>query len=142
MHLLRKECSRGLLCKKFHLLTAKVITHALSEFLSGQQPDRLNNGALAVDPLWFNLVEPGALGGQSAWNDAHTSFPHLGFAERRLIVLTQPDSDLFAHPAWEALSQMSTNTCLPCAWTCSHNHCKKSIVTWLTGRPDTKRRCM
>lgn len=54
--------SRGLLCKKLGLLTAKVVTDPLPDLLSSQKPSRVDNRSLAVDPLRLNPVEPGTLG--------------------------------------------------------------------------------
>src|SRR5260370_20864795 len=95
-----------------------------------------------MDPLWLDPVQPGTFGGQPAWNDAYATFPGLRLLQHCLSMLAQPGSHLLTHPAWEALSQMSTSTLWPCAWTCSQSHSRKSVVTWLTGRPETKRRCM
>ena len=78
-------------------------TNALRQLLSRKQPVGFNNGALAMHPLGFNRVEPGTFGGQKARQDADAlalSF-HLG------VVLADPGTDEFAHPAWEALSQIS-----------------------------------
>ena len=61
-----------------------------SELFRGQKPGRLDDGALAMGPLQFDTVEPGALGGQPAGNDAHTCFAQLSFLQHCLIVLTQP----------------------------------------------------
>ena len=133
--------SRDLLCKELGQFTAKVVTDPLSELLSGQKPSRFDNRSLAVDPLWLNSVEPGALDGQPARDDAYTTFASASLLQHRLIVLrSQVLTCLLT--CQEALSQMSTSTHLPSAWTCSHSHSRKSVVTWLTGRPDTKRRNM
>ena len=72
--------------------------------MSGQEPSGLDNGSLAADPLWLNAVEPGTLGRQPAWDDAYTTFASASLLQHRLIVLTQPDSDLLTHPVWDALS--------------------------------------
>jgi hypothetical protein len=134
--------SRNFLRKKLNLFTAKVVTDALSDLARRQEPSGFDYRPLAVDPLWLNPVQPRTFGRQPTRDDAHARLPRLSLLQHCLIVLAQPDSHLLTHPAWEALSQISTSTLLPCAWTCSHSHSRKSVVTWLTGRPDTKRRCM
>ena len=102
--------SRDLLCKWLKELAVK--THANST----------TSGLLST-------VEPGAFGGQPAGNDAHACFAGLSFLQHGLIVLAQPGFNLLAHPAREALSQISTSTCLPCAWTCSHSHKRQVHAT-------------
>ncbi len=60
--------------------TAKMGIHALSQLLSRKQPVWFHHGALAMDPLGHNQVEPGTFAGQEARQDAHAlalSF-HLG----------------------------------------------------------------
>jgi hypothetical protein len=83
--------------KRLNLFAAKVVTDALSEFLSGQKASRFNNRSLAMDPLWLYAVEPGTLSGQPARNDADTLFAVFHFVQLCLIVLTQPGSDVLAH---------------------------------------------
>src|SRR5256884_8476711 len=72
---------------------SKMGTNALSQLLSGKQPVGFNHGALAMDPLGLNRVEPGTSGGQKTRQDADAlalSF-HLG------VVFTYPTADEFAH---------------------------------------------
>src|SRR5215469_16560513 len=71
------------------------------------------------------------LGRQKAPDDAYTTFASTSLLLRCLLVLAQPGSNLLTHPAWEALSYISTSTCLPCAWTCSRSH-KRQISGHLT----------
>lgn len=141
-HLHRRASVRDLWCEGFQRFTTKVVTNPLLQFLSSQQPSRFDHRSFAMDPFRLDPVEPGALGGQPARNDAYSCLAVLSLVQHGLMVLTQPSSHLLTHPAWEALSQMSTKTPFPFAWTCSHSHCRKSVVTPLPGGPDTKRRCM
>lgn len=46
-------------------------TDSLLQFLRGEQPGRFEDAALAVDPQRLDRIEPGALAGQEAGNDAH-----------------------------------------------------------------------
>lgn len=89
--------SRNRLCERLQEFTAKVIAHALLEFLSRKPPRRLDNGSFAMDPLWLNPVQPRAFGGKPAWDDTHACFPRLRLVEHCLIVLTQPGSDLLTY---------------------------------------------
>ena len=89
--------SRGMLCQEFSLFTAKVVTHPLPELLRSQKPSWFDNGAFAMDPLGLDPVEPGAFGGQPAWNDVHTRFPRLSLVQNGLIVLMQPGSYLLTY---------------------------------------------
>src|SRR5262245_29965680 len=50
---------------------AKVSTDAVSDLLGAEQPCGLDNGALAMDPLGFDGIEPRALDGQEAGQEAH-----------------------------------------------------------------------
>ena len=101
-HIIPSPGSRDLLCKRLHQFTAKVIANPLFHLLSGQEPSGLDNGS--ADPLWLNAVEPGTLGRQPARDDAYTTFASVSLLQHRLIVLTQPGSDLLTHPVWDALS--------------------------------------
>lgn len=92
---MRRSSNR--LRKRFQQFTAEVVTHTLLEFACGQEPSGLDNHALAMHPLWLDPVEPGTLGRQPTRNDAHPCFASRGFLQYRLIVLTQPDLDLFTH---------------------------------------------
>src|ERR687896_599329 len=56
------------------ILTPKLVTDALGQFTSRQQPVGLHRFALGMDPTGFNGVEPGAFGGQGTGQDAD-SFP-------------------------------------------------------------------
>jgi hypothetical protein len=89
--------SRNRLRKRLTLLTAKVITHPLSEFLSSQQSDWFDNGSLAMNLLWLNPVQPGTLDGKPARDDAHHCFASSSLLEYTLVVLTKPGLDLLAH---------------------------------------------
>ena len=53
------------------MLSAKVGTDTISEFLNGQEPGWLDDGTFAMCPMRFNGIEPGALGGQETGNDAN-----------------------------------------------------------------------
>src|ERR687895_1580456 len=56
------------------ILTPKLVTDALGQFASRQQPVGLHRFALGMDPTGFYRVEPGAFGGQGTGQDAD-SFP-------------------------------------------------------------------
>ena len=142
VQLLLRVALGDLLWKQLSLFTAKVVTHARPVLCRCQKPSRFDYRARPGTRRWLNAVEPGALGRQKAPDDVHATFASASLSLHCLIMLTQPDFDLLTHPAWEALSQMSTSMLLPCAWICSHSHCRKSVVTPLAGRPDKKRRCM
>jgi len=85
------------LCKQLSLFTTKVVADPLSEFLSGQKPSRFDDRSFAMDPFRLDPVEPGALGGQKASDNAHACFASAGFLPHRLIVRSQPGSDLLTH---------------------------------------------
>jgi hypothetical protein len=53
--------------------TAEGGAHAADQLVGGQQAGRLGHAALAVQPLRFDRVEPGALGRQIAAHDADAS---------------------------------------------------------------------
>ena len=71
-------CVRSSVCSQL-----KVVPHPLPEFTRGQKPGRLDDGAFAMDPFRLDAIEPGALGGQPAWNDAHASFTSSSFPAAR-----------------------------------------------------------
>src|SRR5262249_57104454 len=50
---------------------AKVGTDPVSGFLGAEEAVRLNDSPLAMDPLGFDRVEPGALDVQGARHEAH-----------------------------------------------------------------------
>jgi len=79
-----------LLWKQLSLFTAKVVTHALLKLCRCQKPSRFDNRALAMNPLRFNAVEPGALGRQPARDDAHATFASASLLLHGLIMPTQP----------------------------------------------------
>jgi hypothetical protein len=143
VQLLLRVALGDLLWKQLSLFTAKVVTHARPVLCRCQKPSRFDYRARGPgqDDGSMRLIKA-ALGRQKAPDDAHATFASASLSLHCLIMLTQPDFDLLTHPAWEALSQMSTSMLFPCAWICSHSHCRKSVVTPLAGRPDMKRRCM
>src|SRR5260370_41608993 len=51
----------------------------------------------AINAFRLDPVGPGALGGQPAWDNAHACFASAGFLPQRLIVRSQPGSDLLTH---------------------------------------------
>ncbi len=53
------------------MVTTKVGTDPILEFLSSEQTSGLNNIALGVHPVRLNAIEPGTLARQVAGNDAH-----------------------------------------------------------------------
>src|SRR2546423_13627360 len=73
--------------------TAKMGTHALSQLWSRKQTIGFNHGALAMNPLGLNWVEPGTFGGQEARQDADALALrfHLG------VVLADPGAHELAH---------------------------------------------
>jgi hypothetical protein len=103
-HLHGRASLRDLLCEGFQRFTTKVVTNPLLQFLSSQQPSRFDHRSFAMGPFRLDPVEPGALGGQPARNDAYACFALLSLVQHGLIVLTQPGSHLFTHPAWEAVA--------------------------------------
>src|SRR6516165_7476958 len=129
--------SRDLLCKWLKKLAAKGIADTLFEFLGCQSSCRFNHGAFAMNPLWLDAVQPWALDRQPAGNNPHACFLRTCLLSYCLVMLPQPAFDLLTHPAWEALSHMSTIARCPCTWTCCISHCNNSLVTELTGRPAT-----
>src|SRR5260370_10686164 len=50
---------------------AMIGAHAVGHLLSAEQAGRLDDGALGMDPLGFDRVEPRTLDGQIARQDAH-----------------------------------------------------------------------
>src|SRR5260370_25226802 len=50
---------------------AMIGAHAVGHLLSAEQAGRLHDGALGIDPLGFDRVEPRTLDGQIARHDAH-----------------------------------------------------------------------
>src|SRR6266566_1622651 len=91
------EYSRNFLCKRLQLFTTEVVTDALPEHFRGQEPSRLDNRSLAMDPLGLNPVEPWTLDGQPARDDAYATFAGSSLLLHRLIVLAQPGSHLLTH---------------------------------------------
>ena len=53
------------------MLSTKVGTDAISEFLSSQESGWLDDSAFAMRPMRFNGIEPGTLGGQETSNDSN-----------------------------------------------------------------------
>ncbi len=68
-------------------------THALSQKLRGKQPVGFHHGALAMDPLGFNRVEPGTFGGQKARKDADA----LALSFHPRVMFADPGADELAH---------------------------------------------
>jgi len=81
--------SRAHLCKKVSRLTAEVVTESLSEFLSGQEPSRFDNGSLAVDPLRLDVVKPKTFDEQPTRDDVHATFARLNPLQHYLMMLAQ-----------------------------------------------------
>src|SRR5215831_2726910 len=65
--------SSDLLLKGLRLLTTVVVTDAVLDLLSRQQPLRLGHGPLTVSPLRLDRVEPRALYRQPAGHNPHPS---------------------------------------------------------------------
>ena len=68
-------------------------THTLSQLLCGKQPVGFNDGALAMDPLGFNGVEPGTFGRQKARQDADA----LALSFHLRVMFADPGADELAH---------------------------------------------
>src|SRR5919106_2282259 len=74
------------------MLTPKLVTDSLSQLTTSQQPVSLCHSALGMDPTGFYGVEPGALDGQEAGQDADP-FP---FLLHPAVVVLDPALDLLA----------------------------------------------
>ena len=74
------------------MITAKVRTDPIGKFLSRQQASRLDDLALAMHPVRLDAVEPGALAGQVAGDDADP----LALLPDGLVVVADPAAHLFA----------------------------------------------
>src|SRR5918999_6175032 len=116
------------------ILTPKLVTDALGQFTSRQQPVGLHRFALGMDPTGFNGVEPGAFGGQGTGQDAD-SFP---FPLDSAVVVLNPALHFLAKVPG-ALSHTRSNACWPSASSLLQTHARKAVVTPLMGRPSTKR---
>src|SRR5262245_15541315 len=71
----------------------KVSTNPVSDLLSAEQPSRLDDGALAMDPLGLNRVEPGTLDRQIARQDPHAVPLLLDLS----VLCTDPSAHAFTH---------------------------------------------
>ncbi len=71
------------------LRTAVIGAHTSFQFLSTQDAVSFGNIAFAVNPLWFNRVEPGTFRGQEARENAYTQACLLD----RLVMVAEPSSN-------------------------------------------------
>src|SRR5581483_7002905 len=70
-------------------------TNPLSQVLGGKHPVGFHDGTLAMHPLGFNGIKPGALFGQKQWQDTHP----LALALDLLVMLSNPGAyDLTGMP--------------------------------------------
>ncbi len=81
----------NLLCNRCEVLTPVVGADTFDSFLCRQEACWFHNGPLAMDPPWFNGVEPGTLAGQVTDDRATASL-----ALDALVVGFKPLADHFA----------------------------------------------
>jgi hypothetical protein len=62
-----------MLCKVLHRYTAKIFTDAGDDLHGGEQPGRLHDRPLAMDPMQFNGIQPGTFKGQAPDQEAYTA---------------------------------------------------------------------
>ena len=74
------------------MITAIICADTICEFLSREQTCRLNDVALAVNPVRLNSIEPGTLAGQVESDDTHSCALLFDCA----IMAPDPSADLFA----------------------------------------------
>jgi hypothetical protein len=110
-------------------------TYSCSEFVSSEQSVGFDDLALAVNPLGLDGVQPRTLLGQKAADDPHSTSALFD----PTVVFAEPSPDLFGDLPARALSQMSSRTSLPRAWSFSAHHERNRVVMELTGLPSTKR---
>src|SRR5215203_6244368 len=114
--------------------TTEYSAHPVRKLVCSEQPLRLDDLALGVNPLWLDGVEPRTLLRKQATEDPHALAASL---MRRLCLPSHLLTSL--EICQLALSQMRSRTFLPIASSFSKLHSTNRVVIELTGLPSTKR---
>ena len=122
-----------MLFKVLHRYTAKILTDAGDDLRGSEQPGRLDDRPLPMDPMRFNGIQPGTFDRQAPGQEAYTAMALDLLMWARTQVRT---SRLRCQEAW---SHSSTRTRFRSAASRWQSQARKAVVTWLTGRPSTNR---
>src|ERR1051325_3397789 len=115
------------------MLAPEILANSTGQFFSRHLSIRLDNGSLPMYPMRLNWIQPRALDRQSLSKYSHPSF------SLHSLVCCLIQLRTFWLLCHVALSQISINTRLPSSANFPQTHSRKSVVTWLTGRPSTNR---
>ena len=117
----------------FVVWTVEGHAYSLGQLVGTEQTIGFYHPPFAVNPFGLYGVQPRALLGQKAADDAYS----MSAVFDLLVVRAYPGVHL---PLWMcqlALSQINTQTFLPTAASFSEHHDTKRVVMGLTGRPST-----
>src|SRR5215218_3924464 len=112
--------------------TAKDPAHSVGKLVCSEQPLRLDDLALAVDPFRFDGVQPRTLLGQKAAHDPHPLTALLDFS----VVFSEPAPHLFGDMPARVVPDEEQNL-LADSFELLQAHSRKRVVMELTGLPST-----
>src|SRR5215208_1608212 len=115
--------------------TTEYSAHPVRKLVCSEQPLRLDDLALGVNPLWLDGVEPRTLLRKQATDDPHA----LAALFDAAVVPSEPPSHLLGDMPTGVVPDKRSRTFLPIASSFSKLHSTNRVVIELTGLPSTKR---